>query len=853
MHSVSCKIYIISLLVVVSVFYSSALIAQTYGLKFQGQDVTLDKRTELNLSPYKFLKFKDEVEISFDYKIDLVNRNSLFGYVLRVINQKHINIDLISTPEPDIPLNLVIGKNNSIVPIENFENAINHWINLRLKIILSEDRMIFYTPDTFYVQENVGFKKHDAFKIIFGANDYEQFKTTDVPSMNIKNVKLFEKGKLKFHWPLDIEEGNIAIDRINEIEASVKNPSWLRNNHQVWQSRLTEEIRGNLMVASDGENDRIFLIGNEKLIIYSARDNNSRKIEYANKPDFITSSYSAIYNSTDGKIYCYLPEESPFYTLNIETGEWNETGSISEYETEYKHHNQYYNAADNSIYLFGGYGHHSYKNSIRKIDITENTIVDLSTNDSIFKPRYLAGLGALDDTVYIFGGYGSESGNQLINPQSYYDLFGYSLNDGTLFRKFEIPRIIDNMLVANSMWIDPQTRNYFSLVFEKTIFDGHLHLLKGSLDSPEIAMLGSNIPFKFLDVRSYASLFYMPKQRQLFAYTSYTTESTTTQAALYSISYPPNLFIETSITQKKSKGSLLLYITVALLLIILPIIWFLIKRKRKKIINEEHTEEKKESVRSNYIEEKEEIIENPDYQLIYFGGFQVFNKDFVDITSKFSPLLKELYLLILLHTFKNDKGISSDKITEILWYDKSEKSARNNRAVNIAKLRAIMSEIGACELTKKTGYWKINPDNRNIKSDYIDFLELTASKTNLTKQKIERLINITKKGAFLLNVHYDWMDEFKASVSDTIIDTLVKYAETCDINKDAEFIIDLADSIFNFELINEEAMIMKCKAQYHLGKHSHAKATYQKYYKEYVSMYSQEYEKSFLQILEMNV
>ena len=45
--------------------------AQTYGLKFYGDDVVLDKRTELNLSSDQFLSFHDEFEISFDYKMDL--------------------------------------------------------------------------------------------------------------------------------------------------------------------------------------------------------------------------------------------------------------------------------------------------------------------------------------------------------------------------------------------------------------------------------------------------------------------------------------------------------------------------------------------------------------------------------------------------------------------------------------------------------------------------------------------------------------------------------------------------------------------------------------------------------------
>jgi len=237
------------------------------------------------------------------------------------------------------------------------------------------------------------------------------------------------------------------------------------------------------------------------------------------------------------------------------------------------------------------------------------------------------------------------------------------------------------------------------------------------------------------------------------------------------------------------------------------------------------------------------------YHIVFFGGFQVYNKHFEDITSWFSPLLKELFLLIFLYSFKNNKGVSSEKLTEILWYDKSEKSAKNNRAVNIAKLKGFLEEIGSCELSKKTGYWKISFEDSQIHSDYFDFLNITSSKKNLTKQKVIQLIEISQKGGFLVNAHYEWLDEFKAQVSDRIMDTFVEYGQKADIKAEAEFIIHLADCIFNFDIVNEEAMILKCKAQYCLGKHSHAKATYDKFCKEYQGMYNQEYDKAFTDII----
>ncbi len=845
------KIIISYILFSIFFIHAAKLTAQTYGLKFQGQDVILDERTELDLTPDDLLKFQDEFEISFDYKIETIKPNSIFGYVFRIINLENYNVDLLSTPSPDIRLNLVVGKNNSIIPVIYPENSMDNWISLRIKFLLSDEKLIFYTPDSFYVQENIGFKQGDEFKIIFGANDYNQFKTTDVPSINIKNLKISETGIVKYHWPLDETTGNIAMDKLRKHSAIVKNPVWLKLRHQSWQNNYENEIDGIVMVTADDINERIFMVGEDELLIYSVEDNTVHEIKYQNKPLFISTSYNSIYNPLDNKIYCYLVDADPVYSLDVETGIWNETGVFSEYVTRFRHHNRFHNANDNSIYLFGGYGLHTYNNEIRKIDLTTGSFEDLQTHDSIFLPRYLAGLGTLNDTVYILGGYGSETGDQRINPQSYYDLFGYSVNSRSFFKKFEIPKLIDDMTIANSIFIDGLNRNYYALVFEKSKFDGYLQLIKGNLDYPDIERVGDELPFQFLDIKSFSGLIYMPNQKNLYAYTSFFSDSNKTKVKIFSISYPPDKFETTNVSS--TPVNLILWVLGILLFILLGgIVWHFWKRRNKeKVIIEDDV--KYEKIPGNYAlsNSSDSVAKEIKYQLIYFGGFQVFNKDFFDITNKFSPLLKELFLLIMLNTFKNNKGIASEKISEILWYDKSEKSARNNKAVNIAKLRNILSEIGGCELTKKTGYWKIVTDNNNNKSDYLDFLSLTASKTNLTKQKINQLIKITEKGAFLHNVQYDWLDEFKAFVSETIIDTLIEYANSCDIKKDAEFIIHLTDCVFNCDTINEDAMILKCKSEYFLGKHSLAKSTYERYFKEFKIMYNQEYEKSFLNILEI--
>ena len=62
--------------------------------------------------------------------------------------------------------------------------------------------------------------------------------------------------------------------------------------------------------------------------------------------------------------------------------------------------------------------------------------------------------------------------------------------------------------------------------------------------------------------------------------------------------------------------------------------------------------------------------------------------------------------------------------------------------------------------------------------------------------------------------------------------------------------ISLADYIFHFDAVNEDAMIIKCKALAQLGKHSLARNTFASFQKEYKHLYGQDFERDFHSVLQ---
>jgi DNA-binding SARP family transcriptional activator len=807
------------------------------------------------------VSFNNEFDITFDIKIDLMQK-SLFGYILRVINDKNQNIDLIISNNPTLnstvkSLNIIIGTTKAVVTINNTKFN-NKWIKLGLKFSLTQKTLLLSIQNVAVLKKNISFKNTDSFQVMFGANNYKQFASSDVPDMSIRDIKLYVNKKLKSNYPLNEINGDFAYDVFSENKAIVTHSNWILRKHQEWQKVFENEVKGKQLVTADTVKNILYLLRNKELLVYNIEKKEPTIIKYKNPPIYLTTDHRAVYNYQDKKIYCYLIDRNVVSKLNIQTGVWeNEAVFTKEkHKQKYQHHNSIYSMVDNSIYTFGGYGQYTYNNEVRRINLKQGFSEVLKTNASLFHPRYLAGIGELNDTIYMLGGYGSDSGSQLVNPKSYFDLLGYVIKEKKFIKKFEIPHVLEDMIVGNNILIDKKNRDFFALISDKTKSKGYLQILKGNIDNSKVQLVGSKIPYDFLDVKSFATLYYFPNNKKFVAYTSFLKDSIQTQFKIYSIEYPPivkkDILAQSDIKNVKN----IFYYIGFLLIFVVGLGWYFYSKKHKARINvkvnEDDTVHFSDSISKGNEIDFESISSDVDYQIIFFGGFQIIDDKQNDITSKFSPLLKELFLLIWLYSLKNNKGISPEKLIEIIWYDKDTKSAQNNKSVNIAKLKGLLSEVGGCKLTSDTGYWKIKYDPKILKNDYFELLQITNTKKEINKKHVKHLIEITKKGPFLLNLNYEWLDTFKSDISDKIVDTLVDFGENFTIEDEPDFIINLADSIFNFDTINEEAMFFKCKAQFLMGKHSLAESTFKKFVKEYEILYGQKYKHPFVEVLNMS-
>ena len=827
---------------------------QAYGLGFNGQESSKDIRTGIDLSPNDFFSFKEEFVLGFKMLLR-PNVKMYFGYITRIIDKNGKNIDLIfNYRSPDSSsIEVVCGQKLTRISFNaDIRKLCLKWTEFRLKVDLKNNKVILSSPNNDFQEEYIGTNLIGEVKILFGMSDFSHFKTSDLPSMNIKDICIYEKGKLAYSWLLDEISGEIAYDQIRNKKATIKNPVWLKPEHSNWQKINTTTLTGNCEIAFNEQDENLYLIGEDQLIVYSVKNNKDETLIYKEKAKNLLKGRQAFYNPDTKSIFICDIDQKTVSEFDFKTLNWIQVDPQKTLETIFLHHNQHYYSTEKSLYVFGGYGQHEYKNLIQKIDFnTRNWVIVKPTGD-VFNPRYLASAGDLNDTVFLLGGYGSVSGKQIINPQNYYDLLAFSLKDHQVRKIYDFVPPAEDICFSNSMVLDPEDRTFYTLSFSVLKYDGFLQLIKGSLQKPDLQVVASKIPYSFHDVKSFSSLYFCKSSKKLIAATMLVNNQNQTEFNLYAISFPPNgLWDE----PKGSKAtSFMWFYALGLTIIILVFSIFIRKHLRKRKQSNSYSSQNHKvrvDVEANMRIEETVSVEKETVRnsVFFFGGFQVFNSNGSDITHRFSPLLKELFLLIWINSIKNNRGISSEKLNEILWLDKDEKSASNNRAVNIAKLKQVLAEIDTCTLSHKTSYWKIEFDETIVYNDYLDCLKIAGSKKTLTKEKINKLIDLSLKGGFLANSNYTWLDDFKANISNDIIDILVEFALNQKVEEDPDFILHLADSISIFDIVNEEAMILKCKAFTFLGKHSLASNTYTKFSKDYKSLYNQYYKKLFIEII----
>lgn len=825
------------------------------GLYFAAHNAIKEERTSLILSP----EFDASKGFTLDFDIKFRSEEHNYGYVFRIIVDNEKSFDLIANITPGKKtLNLIEGDNIYLAFNEELlkQYTWNKWVHIRCSIYPDSLRLVF---DNQMLQDRYKPINIKNVKFYFGYSDHNKFHSSDVPPMSIRNIKITDgKNKTIAYWPLKEHQPYSCSDSLHHIPATVTNPTWEINKHTKWVKEKTLELPIYTQICHAPSKGNIYFANSSSVLVYSTTDDTLDTIFSAHGAPYTEINNQLIYHPYYNELWSYDFDPLKWISIfNFKDNTWTRNDREIK-NPEYSQHNAFVSPNDSCLYIFGGYGNYQYKNQILKKNRTQDNWKSVSYSEEI-PPRYLSGSGYKNrDTILVFGGCGNPQGKQELGVINYYDLYAIDINTFKTKKLWTIPNDTKNFVIGNNIVADKKNNKLYALCFPNDCSNSYILLKSFDLDSGNnCTNYADTIPFTFNDVNSFCTLYYDSLQSQLYAVTNY-NHNNKSNINVYALAYPP-LKVEDTLQTGTGRKAILqrsfFFISVGVCIIAgIGCIYFCYRRRRKRNFNPNspvttNTDRLHEttSEEENY---KPKLTVHRKSSILFLDGFQVWDKNGIDITKSFTPILKQLLILIILYSVNNKKGISNVTLRELLWFDKMDESAQNNRRVNIRKLKLLLEKLDGAELVKESTYWSVK-----FTQTYCDYIEvcncIDKVKNNepITATNINDLPLNLLSGQLLPYVQTDWLDSFKSNYANSVLDTAISLSKQEYIKGNNELLIQIANSMFAHDKTDEYALILKCQALYKNGRTSLAKTTFDTFCNEYKAMLNTDYTKTFNEVI----
>lgn len=838
-------ILLLSLLTMTETFPSDI----SSGMKFQSHGVPKEKRTSLILNNGRSMELPSGFSIDFDVKFNPELHN--YGYIFRIIANDTISFDLVSNFNNERRTLSFIEGTNIFQPFESKtlnDHKIGEWAPVNFTIDpKSKNISIKFMNERLTLPYKYGDLVN--FRFQFGQCSHPRYESYDVPPFSIRNIRLRDntQNTLAF-WPIREHAETEAYDSVAGKTAVATNPIWLMDDHIVWKKFKSLKTGQYTQTAYDRTHGRIFLADQKNLYVITPSEAQIDTLTVVAGNPYFTSTNQLIYNDYTDELWSY-DFNQPVSKFDFTTNSWSQGYKVL-LNPEHSQHNAVISPADSCLYIFGGYGEYHYLNEVLRYDPKRELWDTLSTSNPI-PPRYLASAGFIaPDSLLVFGGYGHPSGLQDLGPSHYHDLYVINTASGQTSKLWEHADNTDPMVGSSNMVVNKNAGVFYTLYYQSNQSQSSMTLKEYDVAGGTSRFLANTLPFRFYDISSYCTLYLDENANRLYAVTLASDEETST-TDIYTLSYPPLSNDEVIIPQHgiMSTTSRILLSIASAAIIVTGVLIICRKRRlstRKKA--EVNTTDSTSNVPINTSKIKRTEISHVS-SILFLGGFQVWDKDGKNITKSFTPTLKKLLVLIILHQTKNGKGISNNTICNLLWSDKSHEYAQNNRRVSIYKLKNLLSNLNGIEIINENAYWIIKFNDGSF-CDYttvVEQLRALHSSTSVRPDTLRMLLDQIALGTPLPAITQEWVDTYKADYATLVQDTLMTVVRS-GIVTDYRLLTQIADVLFLFDSTDEGAIRIKCSALVKGGKIGMAKSVFDTFCHEYQNLLGVPYDKSFQDI-----
>lgn len=233
------------------------------------------------------------------------------------------------------------------------------------------------------------------------------------------------------------------------------------------------------------------------------------------------------------------------------------------------------------------------------------------------------------------------------------------------------------------------------------------------------------------------------------------------------------------------------------------------------------------------------------------GDFQIFDKEGNDITQEFTPIIKQVFLYILLNSIAKGRKVTSQELDETFWLGMNKADASNTRNVNMRKLRLILERIGDIAINYKGGYWSISIGD-DITCDYHEIskiLQEVPDKATVDIDTLQRILKLAGGGTLIPTISAEWLDSFKDEYTKQVTTFMLRMLETSDVKGNNKLILQIADVLLLNDTLDEEAMRIKCQILFRMGQKGASKRCYDTFVAEHTRLLNEKPAISYEDIL----
>lgn len=809
------------------------------GLMFNGMESSIDERTSYDVFASRRPGFKDVLKIEFSLSMYLP---SDFGYVLRIKNNEDERIfNLLYSGKEwggEYPFRLnEEGKSTIIkadIPHEYIE--MGKWMQVSLEFSMAEGKVVLKVDDYVYETDIAPMSPLWRPVINFGKSDY----MIDVPSMAVRNLTISD-GRKVFLFPLNESEGLDVREVGGKTRGNVTNPQWLMHKSYKWDEVASFSSQTRAGVNYDKFRKQLVYYNGDSIQIYDFINKEARQHRFTSPCPVDPYLGTSFVNPYDSLLYVYEPYVEGGRSSSITMAAYDQeenswiVKSSDVLPIRFHHHSSYLDENRKKFVFFGGFGSMIYNGDFYSCNLNDYLWQKdtLPSGDRIY-PRYFTSLGysPSEDALYIFGGMGNESGEQIVGRHYFYDLYRLDLSTGVNTMIWGKDLVLDwkeeNMVPVRNMVL--HGGGFYTMCYPEFHTNSYLQLFYFDIASASYSKLCNKIPIRSDKMSTNANLYFDQDLRLLILTVMESPDDVQSHLRVYALSFPPLTDAEYRAASRKSRVWLFVFVSLLMVLTVVSIIYSKARRDCNKDLGT-----------LTILGRKRYLVDQKPNSICLFGGFSALDVNGNDVPFPY----QQRKMLCLIIKYSLDDGISSVRLSKIMWPDKSEDKVKNSRGVAINHLRRLLDNFDGVSLVCENGHFKLQYSD-SFSCDWMEFRKESLKE----RPDMEKVMHIVSRGKFLPFIEDPVFDSFKEKTESLLINMLSAELIRCYERRQYVNVLDLADVIFHTDSLNEQALICQLNSLVRLKRAEDALVRYSAFVKEYNAMYDAEYEHDFKSLIE---